>query len=428
MTNKVILGLPFINALYPFLVEHDGITTNPFGQKVKFKFASKFEIDTCDALNLIHAKTKHINFLRQEVRYKKIAEQLSDKLLQSKIDNFQKVLIDDVCFDIPNAFRYKKIQIVNLSYVEEFPINVLIQEPMMGSCQHFADVFKGNVHSTKMLTTTNCPNILDVSSQESEYDAWISTTNKWNNNTYNTSKWINMASLAEMRNKGKAPTQGYSQDKRLPAGQHYVRHEGASFGVKPCRSTCLQEFVPANVTYSNGDMVVALQEVLSKTLQFHNGVYSELPNSIKFILDNLHVAFTLKHHTLFKKTLQALEIYLANLTAQNEAYASHNANLVSKYEAFESHVVGHPNITNDPYTSQLFGKEEIHSMDKKTIMGSDYARLSLKTQSLLRSAIANLPTEIQFSILESKAISGLLTYGTNISRNLLQPLFLILMI
>ena len=30
-TDKVILGLPFIIALYPFLVEHDGITTNPFG-------------------------------------------------------------------------------------------------------------------------------------------------------------------------------------------------------------------------------------------------------------------------------------------------------------------------------------------------------------------------------------------------------------
>ena len=74
MTDKVILGLPFINALYPFLVEHDGITIDPFGQKVKFKFASKFEIDTTNALNLIHAKTKHLNFLKQEVRYKKIAE------------------------------------------------------------------------------------------------------------------------------------------------------------------------------------------------------------------------------------------------------------------------------------------------------------------------------------------------------------------
>ena len=39
MTDKVILGLPFINALYYFLVEHDGITTDSFGQKVKFKFA-----------------------------------------------------------------------------------------------------------------------------------------------------------------------------------------------------------------------------------------------------------------------------------------------------------------------------------------------------------------------------------------------------
>ena len=31
MTDKVILDLPFINALYPFFVEHDGITTDPFG-------------------------------------------------------------------------------------------------------------------------------------------------------------------------------------------------------------------------------------------------------------------------------------------------------------------------------------------------------------------------------------------------------------
>ena len=31
LTDKVILGLPFINALYHFLVEHDGITIDPFG-------------------------------------------------------------------------------------------------------------------------------------------------------------------------------------------------------------------------------------------------------------------------------------------------------------------------------------------------------------------------------------------------------------
>ena len=119
MTDKVILGLPFINALYPFLVEHDGITTETFGQKVKFKFASKFEINV-DALTQIDAKTKHLNFLQQEVRYKKIVEQISDKLLQSKNDSFQKMLIDDVCSDVPSAFWHRKKHIVDLPYVKDF--------------------------------------------------------------------------------------------------------------------------------------------------------------------------------------------------------------------------------------------------------------------------------------------------------------------
>ena len=88
LTDKVILSLPFINALYPFLVEHDGITTDPFGQKVKFKFASKIEID-----------------------------------------------------------------IDNLSYEKDSPMNALIQELMMSSCQYFTDDFKGNIHSVRVQST-----------------------------------------------------------------------------------------------------------------------------------------------------------------------------------------------------------------------------------------------------------------------------------
>ena len=87
---------------------------------MKFKFAYRFEIDTDDSLNLIYAKTKHLNFLKQEVRYRKIVDQLSDKLLQSKIDNFYKILINDVCSDIPNAFWHRKKHIVNLLYVKDF--------------------------------------------------------------------------------------------------------------------------------------------------------------------------------------------------------------------------------------------------------------------------------------------------------------------
>ena len=222
-----------------------------------------------------------------------------------------------------------------------------------------------------------------------------------------------MTFSAERRNKGKAPAQGYSQDKRLPTGQPFVMHEGASSGVKSRGSTSLQEFVPAEVTYSSGDMIIALQEVLFKRLQFHNGTYLELPDSIKFILDNLQAAFIENHCILFLRTLQALEIHLVNLTAQNEVYMSHYANFISESDPVDANLVSKNNLVSeneafkshlDAYINQLFGKEEIHSMDKRTIMGTDYARLSLKTQSLLRSAFANLPIDIQSRILKSKAI------------------------
>ena len=154
MTDKVILGLPFINALYSFLVEHDGITINPFGQKVKFKFASKFEIDTDYASNLIQSK----------VRHKKIAEQLPDKILQLKINNFQKILIDDVCYDAPNAFCHEKMHIDNLSYDENFPIDVFVQDLMIGSYQGCTDIAKGNTHSTKILINIDYPNNINISS------------------------------------------------------------------------------------------------------------------------------------------------------------------------------------------------------------------------------------------------------------------------
>ena len=86
MTDKVILGIPFIFMLYPFTAEEDGVSTVKMGILVKFYFASKFEIDVNQLnLNLISAKTKHLNFLKQEVKYNKIAKQLYDKLLQSKI-------------------------------------------------------------------------------------------------------------------------------------------------------------------------------------------------------------------------------------------------------------------------------------------------------------------------------------------------------
>ena len=57
MTDKVILGIPFIFMLYPFKAELDGVSTVKLGVPVKFHFASKFEIDVSKlSLNLIHAR------------------------------------------------------------------------------------------------------------------------------------------------------------------------------------------------------------------------------------------------------------------------------------------------------------------------------------------------------------------------------------
>ena len=69
-----------------------------------------------------------------------------------------------------------------------------------------------------------------------------------------------------MAPKGKAPVQDYSHNKRLPTGQPFKVHEGTSSRVKSSGATSLQRDVPAEVTYFNGDMIIDLQEVLSRNL------------------------------------------------------------------------------------------------------------------------------------------------------------------
>ncbi|KAK9989056.1 hypothetical protein SO802_029295 [Lithocarpus litseifolius] len=255
----------------------------------------------------------------------------------------------------------------------------------------------------------------DDSCQEAllfDTDHTTNTTSEWIKVIRTTSKWNIMSSSASRKNKGKAPAQDYPQDKRILAGQSFVMHEGASSRRNSRGSTSLQKSVPVEVTFSSGDMEITLQEVIYKILQFHNGNFSELPTPVKVLLDNLQAAYTINHRKLFKKTLQALEIHLVNLTAQNEVYEGLIIDLSSHIdknkpvnqpfshnEAFASHYINH-----DHYISQLFGKEEIHSIDKMTLMGTNYAKLSLKTQFGLRCAIANLPSDIQKSILESKAM------------------------
>jgi len=118
--DKVILGNPFLYLLYPISsIDESGITTVKMGTEVKFTFASRLDIEL-DWLNLVFAKTKHLNSLKQELKYKRIAQQLFDKLLQSKIAAFNNKLVDTLCSDLPNAFRHRKKHIVALPYIKDF--------------------------------------------------------------------------------------------------------------------------------------------------------------------------------------------------------------------------------------------------------------------------------------------------------------------
>ena len=333
MTDMVILGNPFMCLLYPFITDSKGITTHPFGQPVKFKFLwspepreinSLQEVSVSQTLNLINAS----NNCNQ-------AQNL-DSFVSTTF--FSAV---DLFGPIQSQNSSQHIHHKNICFVPSHVLNKCIFE-----------------NSWKILYA-----FLNMSQQEEKQIIHnISPIGAWK--------------MASSKNKGKAPIQGYSQEKRLPSmGQYFKMHEGASSGVEPRKATSLQEFVPTMVTYSSADTVVTLQEVLSKTLKFTNGVYTDLLPFIKFILDNHQSAYIRQHHNHFQRTLKALEIHLVNLEAGNEAL-----------------------------TSQLFSKEDIHSMDRMTIMGTDYARLSLKTQATLRSVVANLPTDIQARILGSKAM------------------------
>ena len=84
MSDKVIIGLPFIHLLLPFTTDVDGITTAPFGQPVKFEFLQQFEENDIKMLQnnlisqsicLIQNKEKQIKFLKDEIYHQRIERQ-----------------------------------------------------------------------------------------------------------------------------------------------------------------------------------------------------------------------------------------------------------------------------------------------------------------------------------------------------------------
>jgi regulator of replication initiation timing len=68
MSDKVILGIPFIFMLYPFKAELGEVSTVKMGVPVKFHFALRFEIDISQlSLSLAYARTLHSLDISSEI-------------------------------------------------------------------------------------------------------------------------------------------------------------------------------------------------------------------------------------------------------------------------------------------------------------------------------------------------------------------------
>ena len=129
MTDRVILGNHFMCLLYPFTTDSEGITTHPFGQSVKFKFLRSLEpreinnlqdVSISRTLNLINRKTQHLKYIKNDLRHKKIEEQLTCKTIQTEIKELEEKLKQEVCSDLPTTFWHRKRHKVALPYVKDF--------------------------------------------------------------------------------------------------------------------------------------------------------------------------------------------------------------------------------------------------------------------------------------------------------------------
>jgi hypothetical protein len=68
---------------------------------------------------LINSKKQHVEFLQEEIKVKRIEDQLSQLILQQRIKLFEERIRNEVCSDLPTAFWHRKKHTVNLPYIKD---------------------------------------------------------------------------------------------------------------------------------------------------------------------------------------------------------------------------------------------------------------------------------------------------------------------
>ena len=165
MTDRVILGNPFLCLLYPFITDNEGITAHPFSQPIKFEFVrspAPWEIKSLQKAFI--AKT-----LSTLTAYNQAQNLDSAKTIDCPFSHNQSSSCINYKYNcIPASINFKRKKIFNK------PLKILFHPKL-----------------------------------------------SWQDKA--------MSSPAEKKGKGKVPARDYSQDKRLPAmEQSFAKHEGAS--------------------------------------------------------------------------------------------------------------------------------------------------------------------------------------------------------
>ena len=119
LNPPIILGTPFITALYPYThLDDTGFTGNYNGKKIGFSFVTKPLIRDINCL--IDKKEKHIESLQLEILSMNICDTLKSIKVQEKIKLISEKMAADICADHPSAFWNRKKHIVTLPYEDGF--------------------------------------------------------------------------------------------------------------------------------------------------------------------------------------------------------------------------------------------------------------------------------------------------------------------
>ena len=93
ISHQIVFGTPFLDQLYPFSIDSQGLKTKYNNQDILFEFIKGIEIKEInqvqDFINLLQQKQKQVKFLRKEIQYKKTEENLKSKQIQERIKQIQ---------------------------------------------------------------------------------------------------------------------------------------------------------------------------------------------------------------------------------------------------------------------------------------------------------------------------------------------------